>query len=371
MAAAQKATLLQALSRNKGLERQEMWKMRREEDKGSKHKLSLKSNKGDVLSLAIVPQNASVTKNGINKYDKERAKIAAQKETNFLNRMCDGHNHTWRPDAFFSQELGKRDVPWPVRPMECFSNTNFAEEIVAAYEASRVLRKKKQKKKDKKETKCKKKDKRAKKEKKRQKEGKTRKKDKKLPKARESFENIDSSASGPPVNFEKPEGMVSHSAWGARNSSAPDPTAPTSKRSWSVASSSSGYPDAELSLTPLPSSDELQPGGADCQSSSEGPGPDEADCESSSDGSHPDDGECESSAEGSHPGELHCNSLSECSGESINSQASGRSQAEAARWVPDDVISICDVVSDAGLDGSVADSDCSSASEEEPESQSS
>merc|ERR1712187_716775 len=92
---------------------------------------------------------AKVTENNVNKYEEERARNAETKEDTQLNRFCDGNDHAWRPDTFFTEACGKEEVPpWPVRPSELFANPQICMRIMAA-----TFEKKEQKRKEKKQLK--------------------------------------------------------------------------------------------------------------------------------------------------------------------------------------------------------------------------
>mmetsp|Transcript_92581 Transcript_92581/g.145304 ORF Transcript_92581/g.145304 Transcript_92581/m.145304 type:complete len:296 (-) Transcript_92581:34-921(-) len=153
--------LKQALSRNKAHEKRDLWKQKKQEDCGSQFALTLKSNDGQVRSVALVPEGAQVSDNNVNLYEEERRRMSGKKEDKLLDRLCDGQDVAWRPDSFF-EALGDQDVPWSMRPTDLFANRSMVERIVCAYEASRGLSKKeKKKKKDKqKDKKSKKKEKR-------------------------------------------------------------------------------------------------------------------------------------------------------------------------------------------------------------------
>jgi len=92
--------LKQVCSRNKALERQQLWQQKDREDHGSRSCITLKSRDGEVRSITRVPAGAKVTDNNTNKYARERAKLADQKEDCQLERFCDGNDSAWRPDTF-------------------------------------------------------------------------------------------------------------------------------------------------------------------------------------------------------------------------------------------------------------------------------
>lgn len=190
-------TLKQACSRNRALEKQELWAQKKKEDHGSATAVSLKSNAGEVRVTTRLPTGAEVTDNSTNKYEEERMRNSMSKEDVLLGRFCDGQDNAWRPDSFFSEEIGGDDIPpWPVRPTELFTNPHLCARIMhqrmllkkqkkaekkAAKEmdpSKKVIEKKKKKKDKKKGKKEKKKGKKEKKNKKDNK-GKTSKKEKK------------------------------------------------------------------------------------------------------------------------------------------------------------------------------------------------
>eukprot|EP00403_Amphidinium_massartii_P009127 CAMPEP_0178427204 /NCGR_PEP_ID=MMETSP0689_2-20121128/29622_1 /TAXON_ID=160604 /ORGANISM="Amphidinium massartii, Strain CS-259" /LENGTH=279 /DNA_ID=CAMNT_0020048899 /DNA_START=36 /DNA_END=872 /DNA_ORIENTATION=+ len=185
-----KATLKQALSRNKAGQKKDMWEMRAVEEKPEENfAWSLKNADGELLAVVPkLPETAKVTANDANKYEQERLKRANEKEDAQLGKYCDGKNNAWRPDSFFEESLGEKDVPWPMRPTDFYNNPNLVSRVVQAYEESRRLERKKKKeaekqskKKDKKEKKKKKKDKKkSKKDKKEKKEKKIKKEAKRL-----------------------------------------------------------------------------------------------------------------------------------------------------------------------------------------------
>jgi len=149
--AAMVKVLKQVCSRNKAMEKQELWKAREVEDKGSATTISLKSNKGEVVSkVTRVPKGANVTKSNVNKFEEERLKNAERKEDISLNRFCDGKDNAWRPDSFFTETCGGTaggdDIPpWPVRPQEIFTNPQLCLRIM-----NHQMQKKQQKKDEKK-----------------------------------------------------------------------------------------------------------------------------------------------------------------------------------------------------------------------------
>merc|ERR1712190_454949 len=81
----------------------------------------------------------------VNKYEQERLKNAETKEDTQLGRFCDGNDHAWRPDTFFTETCGEADAPpWPVRPSELFANPQICMKIAAAtFEKKEQLRKEK------------------------------------------------------------------------------------------------------------------------------------------------------------------------------------------------------------------------------------
>merc|ERR1712032_1135374 len=89
---------------------------------------------------------AKVSKNSINQFEAERVRAASLKEEAFIDRMCDGRQHAWRPDLFFSEELQKEDLPWPTRPSDILADPGVMSRVVAAYEASKHKAKKSKKK---------------------------------------------------------------------------------------------------------------------------------------------------------------------------------------------------------------------------------
>jgi len=193
--------LKQACSRNRAIEKRQLWQEKDRQDHGSASSISLKSNDGEVHCIQKVPAGAVVTQNGINKYEDERRQNANLKEDVQLNRFCDGQDNAWRPDSFFTEECGQEEVPpWPIRPTELFTNPHLCLRIMAMQmDKSKELKKAKKLKKEteksakKKAKKERKKDKKAKKKKKEKKEskGKSQKAAKRM--ARES----DSSTSSP------------------------------------------------------------------------------------------------------------------------------------------------------------------------------
>jgi len=168
--------LQQALSRNKALEKQQLWAQKRREDHGAPNFLTLRSRDGDVVrTVAKVPADAEVTTNEVNIFEAERRKHAAAKEDTTLSRLCSGQDESWKPDSFFSESLGDKDLPWSVRPSELLGNPAMVQRIVDAYVASR-----KRHKREKKERK------KGKKQKKKEKKKKERKTMKKMKKDRDS-----------------------------------------------------------------------------------------------------------------------------------------------------------------------------------------
>merc|ERR1711879_57457 len=100
-----------------------LWEQRDKEDHGSRTSISVRTNDGEVRIINTLPKDAKVTGNNVNKYEEERAKNAETKEDTQLNRFCDGNDHAWRPDTFFTDACGEEEVPpWPVRPSELFAN---------------------------------------------------------------------------------------------------------------------------------------------------------------------------------------------------------------------------------------------------------
>merc|ERR1712217_45196 len=123
------------------------WEQKDREDHGSATSISLKSRDGEVRrSIATIPRGAEVTRNNVNKFAEERAKNADGKEDTQLERFCNGNDHAWRPDTFFTEVCGEDDVPpWPIRPTELFTNPHIVMKIMA-----QQMEQKKQKKKEKK-----------------------------------------------------------------------------------------------------------------------------------------------------------------------------------------------------------------------------
>eukprot|EP00929_Paragymnodinium_shiwhaense_P080217 TRINITY_DN4181_c0_g5_i1.p2 TRINITY_DN4181_c0_g5~~TRINITY_DN4181_c0_g5_i1.p2 ORF type:complete len:295 (-),score=101.48 TRINITY_DN4181_c0_g5_i1:162-1046(-) len=175
--------LKQVCSRNKALEKQQLWAQRDREDRGSETHLSVKRRDGTVKQIPRVPKGANVTKSTVNQYEQERRKNSERKEDQQLDKFCDGKNHAWRPDFFFTEtaEGGEDIPPWPVRPTEIFTNPELCARIMARQldrkqkRAQAKKEKKSAKKSDKKSTK---KDKKDKKKKKNKKKDKGKKKDK-------------------------------------------------------------------------------------------------------------------------------------------------------------------------------------------------
>merc|ERR1711972_828109 len=140
------AVLKQACSRNKAIEKQQLWEQRDREDHGSASSISLKTRDGEVRNIPTVPKGAEVTSNSVNKYAAERARHADGKEDVQLERFCDGNDAAWRPDTFFTEVCGQDEVPpWPIRPTELFTNPTIVMRIMA-----QRMEKKKQKKAEKK-----------------------------------------------------------------------------------------------------------------------------------------------------------------------------------------------------------------------------
>mmetsp|Transcript_24326 Transcript_24326/g.32838 ORF Transcript_24326/g.32838 Transcript_24326/m.32838 type:complete len:392 (-) Transcript_24326:218-1393(-) len=134
--------LKQACSRNKAIEKKELWDERHRQDHGSSSCISLKSNDGDFHALAKIPAGAEVTLNSINKYDEERRRFAAHKEDNQLDRFCDGQDTAWRPDSYFTEVCSQEKVPpWPIRPTELFTNPHITFRIRAAQFEKRKAKK--------------------------------------------------------------------------------------------------------------------------------------------------------------------------------------------------------------------------------------
>mmetsp|Transcript_96064 Transcript_96064/g.275890 ORF Transcript_96064/g.275890 Transcript_96064/m.275890 type:complete len:259 (-) Transcript_96064:69-845(-) len=124
--------LKQVCSRNKAIERQQLWQQKDREDHGSRSCITLKSRDGEVRSITRVPAGAKVTDNNTNKYARERAKLADHKEDCQLERFCDGNDSAWRPDTFFTDTCGGDDIPpWPIRPSELFTNPTIVMRIMA------------------------------------------------------------------------------------------------------------------------------------------------------------------------------------------------------------------------------------------------
>mmetsp|Transcript_90881 Transcript_90881/g.257419 ORF Transcript_90881/g.257419 Transcript_90881/m.257419 type:complete len:263 (-) Transcript_90881:258-1046(-) len=125
--------LKQACSRNRAIEKRQLWEQKSREDHGSATSISLKSRDGEVHSIAKVPSGAAVTHNDVNKFEQDRQKNADTKEDAQLNRFCDGQDNAWRPDSFFTDTLGDEDIPpWPMRPNELFTNPHLCMRIMAA-----------------------------------------------------------------------------------------------------------------------------------------------------------------------------------------------------------------------------------------------
>mmetsp|Transcript_61695 Transcript_61695/g.133668 ORF Transcript_61695/g.133668 Transcript_61695/m.133668 type:complete len:319 (-) Transcript_61695:73-1029(-) len=134
--------LKQACSRNKAIERKELWAQKAREDRGSDTTISLKSRDGEVRTITRLPKGSNVTSNEVNKYEEERAKNSEFKEDTLLGRFCDGKDNAWRPAQFFTEACGDKDVPpWPVRPTEIFTNPELCMKIMAAQMERRKLRK--------------------------------------------------------------------------------------------------------------------------------------------------------------------------------------------------------------------------------------
>lgn len=136
------ATLKQALSRNKAIEKKQLWQQRQKEDHGSRTSLTLKSRHGEVKTIVKLPDDAEVTSTSVNGFELERAKNAAQKEDRSLARFCSGHDAAWRPDHFFADVLGENDVPWPIRPTDLFLKPEMVDRILDTRQAKRELSKK-------------------------------------------------------------------------------------------------------------------------------------------------------------------------------------------------------------------------------------
>lgn len=124
--------LKQACSRNKALEKRELWEQKRREDEGSRTSISLKSRDGEVRSVTRIPRGALVTKNSVNQYEEERQRNTEAKEDINLRRFCNGKDNAWRPDNFFAETCGEDETPpWPIRPMEIFTNPALCMRIMA------------------------------------------------------------------------------------------------------------------------------------------------------------------------------------------------------------------------------------------------
>lgn len=116
--------LKQACSRNKALEKKQLWDERERQDRGSKSQLSLRSRDGGVVrNVTVVPRGAFVTANSVNHYEAHRSRNKEGKEDCQLSRFCDGKDSAWRPDSFFMEACDSNEAPpWPVRPHELFTN---------------------------------------------------------------------------------------------------------------------------------------------------------------------------------------------------------------------------------------------------------
>merc|ERR1712187_608868 len=131
------------------MRKKQLWEQRDREDRGSRHSISIKTADGEVRNITTLPKDAKVTSNSTNMWAEERAKNANTKEDLQLERFCDGNNHAWRPDTFFTETCGEADAPpWPVRPSELFANPQICMKIMAA-----TFEKKEQRKKEKKQQK--------------------------------------------------------------------------------------------------------------------------------------------------------------------------------------------------------------------------
>merc|ERR1712032_809326 len=123
--------LKQVCSRNKTIDKRKLWEQKDREDHGSRSTISVRTTDGELRIINIVPRDAEVTDNNVNKYEEERAKNANSKEDIQLHRFCDGKDHAWRPDTFFTETCGEEDVPpWPVRPSELFANPQICMRIM-------------------------------------------------------------------------------------------------------------------------------------------------------------------------------------------------------------------------------------------------
>merc|ERR1712139_643098 len=154
----------QAQSHNKALEKQQLWKQKEVEDRGSRHSLSLKSNDGEVRrTVTKLPASAQVSSNDENLFEEERKRNAKKKGNAQLDRFCDGQDSAWRPDNFFFEMLEEPDLPWGCRPAEVFNNPTLLSRLMAAYKARKTEKAEKKKKKEEKKEKKDKKDKKDKK----------------------------------------------------------------------------------------------------------------------------------------------------------------------------------------------------------------
>mmetsp|Transcript_48326 Transcript_48326/g.113100 ORF Transcript_48326/g.113100 Transcript_48326/m.113100 type:complete len:480 (-) Transcript_48326:52-1491(-) len=182
-----KATLKQALSKNKYVQKKGMWEQRAVEDKPDENfAMSLKNADGELLGvIPKLPETAKVTSNDNNKYETERLKRASEKEDALLNKYCDGKDNAWRPDSYFEETLGERNVPWPMRPTDFYNNPNLVSRVVMAFEESRRIQKDKKKKEEKAAKKKEKKDKKSKKKKDKKEKKNKKEKNKKKEKERE------------------------------------------------------------------------------------------------------------------------------------------------------------------------------------------
>merc|ERR1711920_547533 len=113
---------------NKAIEKCHLWKMKAEEDRGSRTRTSIKTADGAVKKIVKIPDGANVTSNNFNKYEKERERNLASKE-NHLNRLYNGKD-PWSADAL-TDGGKKKDVPSQVRPIDVFSNPSILAKIAA------------------------------------------------------------------------------------------------------------------------------------------------------------------------------------------------------------------------------------------------
>mmetsp|Transcript_21608 Transcript_21608/g.48277 ORF Transcript_21608/g.48277 Transcript_21608/m.48277 type:complete len:298 (-) Transcript_21608:88-981(-) len=204
-----KATLKQALSKNKYVQKKGMWEQRAVEDKPDENfAMSLKNADGELLGvIPKLPETAKVTSNDNNKYETERLKRASEKEDALLNKYCDGKDNAWRPDSYFEETLGERNVPWPMRPTDFYNNPNLVSRVVMAFEESRRIQKDKKKKEEKAAKKKEKKDKKSKKKKDKKEKKNKKEKNKKKEKEREKEKEEKKEKKEKEKEKEKSEGL--------------------------------------------------------------------------------------------------------------------------------------------------------------------